>query len=197
MNSTIVSLFFLCMFMIIDLRLICELLSNNKLKCTHSHHPLYLSLHRNEQVVVKTILMDIKPLNVSSIKMCIFFVFCSFVACVRALQYFAENVPEFIRLHFWLQVVLTYRICTVLKQWLYRRKTDNIKELKDRIKQCWEEIDQEVIDARDARDAIARKSEEDVRGRGMTFWTSLKIVTYQISNTYYKSLLNLFSMLRQ
>ena len=80
--------------------------------------------------------------------MCIFFVFCSFVACVRALQYLAENVPEFIRPYFWPQVVLTYGICSVLKQKLYRRKTDNIKELKDRIKQCWEEIDQEVIDAR-------------------------------------------------
>ena len=98
-----------------------------------------------------------------------FFRLLFFCRVVRALQYLAKKVPEFIRPYFWPHVVLTYGICSVLKQTLYRRKTDNIKELKDRIKQCWEKIDQEVIDARDARDAIARKSEEDIRGRGMTF----------------------------
>ena len=34
----------------------------------------------------------------------------------------------------------------MLKQKVYRKKTNNVDELKERIQECWKEIDQDLID---------------------------------------------------
>ena len=71
---------------------------------------------------------------------------------VPTVEYLKKKVQPFVPPDFWPLsspdlIPIDYGIWSVLKQKVYRHHTDNMDELKQRIRSCWKEIDQELINS--------------------------------------------------
>ena len=71
---------------------------------------------------------------------------------VPTVEYLKKKMPQLVPPDFWPPSSpdlnpLDYGIWSVLKQKVYRHHTDNMDELKQRIRSCWKEIDQELINS--------------------------------------------------
>ena len=86
------------------------------------------------------------------------------------IEYLQKKVPQLIPPDFWPPSSpdlnpLDYGIWSVLKQKVYRKKTNNVDELKERIQECWKEIDQDLIDKTIDRFCMRVQKMLEVEGR--------------------------------